>query len=85
MDQMTIESEIEFFLLSDPMYAGLLPKRLTDDFELAKTGALDSIGIFNLVAFLEKKFSVSIEATDLVESNFASIRAISAFVRARKK
>ncbi len=82
---LTMESEIEFFLLNDPMYVGLLPKRLTEDFELVKSGALDSIGIFNLVAFLEKKFSITIDAADLVESNFASIKAISAFVRAREK
>jgi acyl carrier protein len=41
---------------------------------------LDSLGFMSLVSFLDEKYSISIKDTDLVETNFESINAISDFV-----
>ncbi|MBL7687768.1 MAG: acyl carrier protein [Bdellovibrionaceae bacterium] len=82
---MATNLDIRFFLLNDPMYASSISEEITDDFGLIESGVLDSIGIFNLVAHLEKTYNISIEASDLVESNFRSINAITSFVKARQK
>lgn len=63
----------------------MIPIGIDQDFPLIESGALDSIGIFSLVAFLETTFSISVEAQDLVEANFKSLRAIEAFVQTRQK
>lgn len=75
---------IRDFLTTEPIYAGMIPTRFDDDFKLIDSGALDSIGIFNLVSFLEKKFSINVEPQDLNESNFNSIAAIERFVKQRR-
>ena len=62
---MEIRKEVRAFLISDPIYRGLLPAEFPDDFPLVESGALDSIGIFNLVNFLEKKFGIAIEPQEL--------------------
>jgi acyl carrier protein len=80
-----IRNIIRQFLQSDPIYRGLLPKILGDDFNLIESGALDSIGIFNLVSFLEKKFGVSIEPQDLNDTYFGTLASIEEFVVSRRK
>lgn len=81
---MEIRKEVRAFLISDPIYRGLLPVEFTDDFPLVESGALDSIGIFNLVTFLEKKFSITVEPRDLDEIHFGTLEKIEAFVQSRQ-
>ncbi len=81
---MEIRKEVRTFLMSDPIYRGLLPKEFADDFPLVESGALDSIGIFNLVNFLEKKFGITVEPQDLNDTYFGTLVAIEAFVQSRK-
>ena len=83
--KMNIQTSIKNFFAADPIYAGMIPPDVTDQFPLIDSGALDSIGIFNLVSFLEKTFSVTVEPQDLNESHFKTVDAIAAFVRARQK
>lgn len=80
-----IRNIVRQFLLTDPIYRGLLPANLGDDFKLVDSGALDSIGIFNLVSFLEKKFGVSIEPQDLNDAHFGTLASIEEFVVSRRK
>jgi acyl carrier protein len=82
---MNVKDEIRIFLSTEPIFKGLLPETISDDFSLINSGALDSIGIFSLISFLEKRFSVSVEPQDLNETHFKSIQAIEAFVASRKK
>lgn len=50
------------------------------DDPLVESGVLDSLGITDLVSFLEEEFGVSIALTRLVPQNFATIQTISNFV-----
>jgi acyl carrier protein len=43
-------------------------------------GIMDSMGFISIIGFLEEMFSVSPSDSELVESNFESINAISNFV-----
>lgn len=81
---MTVNSAaIKSFLVQDPMYSGFVTDKTSDDDDLIASGALDSVGIFNLVAHLEKTYRISVEASDLTGENFSSIAAIVRFVRAK--
>jgi acyl carrier protein len=80
---LSVKDKIRQFLLENPVYSGTVPSDLTDSFPLVDAGVLDSIGIYTLVAHLEKIFSMQIEVSDLTEKNFNSLLAIENFVRAR--
>ena len=53
---------------------------LEDSSQLLEEGVLDSLGILELVDYLQNELSVSVEDDDLVPDNFASIDAIATFV-----
>lgn len=82
-ETMGVKDQVRQFLLESPVYSGTVPSDLTDSFPLVDSGILDSIGIYTLVAQLEKIFNIQIHVSDLTEGNFNSLLAIEAFVRSR--
>jgi acyl carrier protein len=50
--------------------------KLSDDEDLLSSGILDSLGILQLVAFIEKSFGIRIPDEDVVFDNFQSVNAI---------
>ena len=56
---------------------------LEDDAPLLEEGIIDSLGIFVMVAFLEKEFGLQIQPEDVVLENFETVNAISNLVSAR--
>ena len=50
---------------------------------LLESGILDSLGILDLVTFLEQEFSITIADDELVPDNFQTIDGIVAFVERR--
>jgi acyl carrier protein len=56
-------------------------KRSTGNNEpLLESGIVDSLGILDVVAFLERTFSIKIEDDELVPENFGSIEYLASFV-----
>lgn len=53
---------------------------LTDTESLLDAGLIDSTGVLELVAFLEKQYEISIADSDIVPDNLDSIQAIANFV-----
>jgi len=53
---------------------------LMDTDALLESGVLDSLGVLELVAYLEKEFEISIADEQLVLENFQTIERIAAFV-----
>jgi D-alanine--poly(phosphoribitol) ligase subunit 2 len=49
---------------------------LGDDDVIPKTGLLDSIGIMELIVWLETRFDVEINQSDLTIENFGTVNAI---------
>jgi len=60
-------------------------RQVQDSDALLETGMLDSQGVLEVVAFIEKTFSITVEDEDLVPENFQSINQIAAFVQTRTK
>ena len=57
---------------------------ITDDVLIFKNGFLDSMGLVLLITYLEENFNIQTTDADLVEENFESINAITAFVEKKK-
>jgi acyl carrier protein len=55
--------------------------QLKDSDTLLESGILDSLGVLDLVNFLEREFSVAVADDELVPENFQSIATIAAFVQ----
>ena len=58
---------------------------LADDTSLIETGIVDSTGVLEVVAFLERDFGISVEDQEIVPANLDSIERIAAFVMRRKQ
>ncbi|UNS99801.1 acyl carrier protein [Streptomyces tubbatahanensis] len=53
---------------------------LEPDTPLTELNIIDSMGIFDLVGFLQREFSISVPMRDVTLKNFRSVRTISAMV-----
>lgn len=80
---MSIHSQIRTFIADDLHYAGS-SESLTDDFPLLEREVLDSMGIFQMVAFLESEFGIEIDDEDLLPENFETIESIGRLVEAKR-
>ena len=58
-------------------------QELHDAANLLESGILDSLGILDVVAFVEGEFAISISDDELVPENFQSIRHLTAFVQSK--
>jgi acyl carrier protein len=51
--------------------------QLTDDYPLLDSGVVDSLGLLEIVQFLEAECGIEIADDELVPENFATLSAIS--------
>lgn len=56
------------------------PDKLNETTPLFDDGIFDSMGLLNLISFLEKEIGVHVEDSELDLENFGSIQAIAAFI-----
>jgi len=54
-----------------------------DDASFLEEGIIDSLGIIELVSFVESQFGVSVADRDLVPDNFDSVRKLDAYIRSK--
>jgi|SRR6185312_284847 len=54
-------------------------REFTDDASLLESGIVDSIGILEIVSYLEQEFAIQVSDDDLLPENFGSIAGIAAF------
>lgn len=77
----TAERLCQFIKKRFPLKAG---EQLTDDLPLLETGVVDSLGILDLVAFIEDEFGVAADDDDLIPENFETIQSMARFVGQRR-
>jgi acyl carrier protein len=53
--------------------------------KLIDEGVVDSMGVMELVTFLEQSFDVEFEMDDLTEDNFASIVSVNKLISGKKE
>lgn len=59
-------------------------KKIDDKTSLLESGVLDSLGILDVVTFLEQQFGVQIQDEELLPENFQSVETLSGFVSSKK-
>jgi len=57
---------------------------LQDDAALLGSGVIDSIGVIELVEFLQREFGCSIAEDEITEANLGSLSAIARFIHAKR-
>ena len=68
---------VENFYVSDPA-------ELTEDTSLITGGYVDSTGMLEMIAFLEREFGIRVKDQEMVPENLETIGQIASFI-ARKK
>lgn len=53
---------------------------LADDASLIDEGVIDSTGVLELIAFLEREFSITVEDSEMLPEHLDSVERIDAFV-----
>ncbi len=59
--------------------------RFSDDDSFLENGIIDSTGVLELIAFLEKKFAIVVEDEDLVPDNLDSVNNVVRFVETKRE
>jgi acyl carrier protein len=75
-----IESEVREFIATQLLYA---PEGFTfsDEASLLREGIVDSMGITELVAFVQSRFAIEVDPQDVIPENFDSVKNLAAYVR----
>ncbi len=76
---MQIEHKLREFIIKNLYYAEDNP--IADDDSFLETGVVDSMGVMELVAFVQSEFGVAVAQNEIVVDNFDSIRKLANFVR----
>ena len=65
----------ENLLFSDKEYP------FEDDASFLKNGVVDSTGVMELVAYVEKKFGVTADPKEVVPDNFDSVKSLTDYIK----
>jgi acyl carrier protein len=81
---MNTTQRVRGFIIEELRWTGS-PDQLTADYPLLDNGVIDSLGLMQVVEFLEQECGVEIRDDDLVPENFATLSAIEKLVEAKTK
>ncbi len=76
---MQIEHKIREFILKNLYFAE--DNSIADEDSFLETGVVDSMGVMELVAFVQSEFGVEVAQHEIVVENFDSIGKLANFVR----
>ena len=80
---MSTQDRVRSFIIDELRFRGSA-KELKNDLPLLEKEILDSMGIFQVVAFLESEFGIEIDDEDLVPDNFGTIDGIARLVESKQ-
>jgi acyl carrier protein len=80
---MSVAAEVERFVVKE-IAAGRGIESVAHDEDLLASDILDSLGIMELVAFLEEKEGIQIADDDLTPENFQTVDSIVSFVERKR-
>ena len=81
LDKSTISQKVREYIIDSTFTDA---SKIVEESMIFKEGYLDSMGLVSLISFLESEFGISTQDRDLIEENFESINAISAYVLVKK-
>lgn len=78
----SIISRIRSFVLKT--FPAARKRGISDESLLLESGIVDSLGVLEVVAFLEKSFVIQLSDEELTPENFANIKRIAVFVERKQ-
>jgi len=75
----SVRTELRQFI-RDNFMIGRDPEELTDSGSLLEMGIIDSTGVLELVAFLEERYGIHVDDTELVPDNLDSLNNLEAYI-----
>jgi acyl carrier protein len=80
---MQLENEIRRYVADNLLYVeeGL---EYDDDTSFVGSGLIDSMGIMELVSYVQSNFQILVDQQDLVPDNFDSVSKVAAFIRGKQ-
>jgi len=75
--------EIIRLFVTETFPAGSPEICIEEDTSFLESGLVDSIGVLELVDFLEERFGIAVEASELVPGNLDSIRNICRYLESK--
>lgn len=80
---MSVHDQVRQFVISNFYVAD--SASLRDDASLLDSGVVDSTGMMEVIAFLEKTYGMTIEESEMVPDNLDSILSIAAYVERKRQ
>jgi acyl carrier protein len=77
-------AKIKQFIV-DEFMPDMSPDELDNDFDLQTGGAVDSLGLLKLVAWMESEFGVSVDESELGPDSLRTVDSIKAFIDERRE
>ena len=74
-----IDGDVRLFIVDNFLF-GNGEKDIAEDESFLDRGIIDSTGVLELVAFLERTYGIEVEDEELVPDNLDSIRKVTAYV-----
>jgi acyl carrier protein len=79
---MSVRDQVRAFI--EKRFPAARLRAVGDDDPLLGSGVLDSLGVLDVVAYVETTFGIGVTDQDLTPENFESITSMAAFVTARR-
>lgn len=80
---MSVAADVEKFIVEE-IALGTGVESIDHDEDLLAQDVIDSLGITELVGFLEARYGIEVSDDDLVAENFRSVNSVVAFVEAKR-
>jgi len=77
-----LKDEIRQFIIEKFLFN--MEDRLDDDISLLGTNTVDSVGILEIVSFIERRFNFVVEDEELTSENLDSVNKIARFIERKQ-
>ncbi len=81
-ENLRIEERVRDFIARNLLYSET-GFTYTDDTSFLQEGIIDSLGVLELVEFVQKSFGVNVKQTEVTRANFDSVATLAVFVRGK--
>ena len=82
MTEAEVRSQLRKYITENFLYMRR-DLQLGDDDSLLSKGVIDSLGVMELLGFVEETFGLHVEVSDITEENFGTVNAIARYVAGR--
>ena len=79
---MYIETQIKQLVLDNFLFGGSLDD-VVDDASFMANGIVDSLGVLELISFVEETYAVEVSDEEVVPENFDSVNQMAAYIRSK--